>query len=262
MLGDRPLYLILAEIREPGNYRALWRMLCLYPRWRENLGRYFFARGRYPYRCEVRTPVGRVAPTLWSSHDMLTVNEVFCREDYRVDPAVRVVVDIGSNIGISALYFLTRNGSSRVWCYEPVPTNVSRLQMNLSGVSSGRFSVSEVAVAERAGTVSFGVEPTGRYGGIGVDTGMTIAVTCVAINDVLEGVLADESTIDLLKIDTEGSEVATVAAIRPDLLRRIRVIALETPQPIALHQGLFASSFASQTQTLRMRAARAPGPLT
>lgn len=253
MLGGRSLSLILAEIREPGNYRALWRMLRLYPRWRENLGRYFFARGSYPYRCEVRTPVGRVAPTLWSSHDMLTINEVFCREDYRVEYDVRVVVDIGSNIGISALYFLTRNGSSRVWCYEPVPTNVSRLRMNLSGVSSERFSVSEVAVADRAGTVSFGVEPTGRYGGIGVDTGETIAVTCVAINDVLEGVLADEPTIDLLKIDTEGSEVATVAAIRPDLLRRIRVMALETPEPVVLHPRFFASSFASQTQTLRMR---------
>lgn len=253
MLGDRPLSLILAEIREPGNYRAVWGALRLYPRWRENVGRYFFARGRYPYRCEVRTPVGGVAPTLWSSHDMLTVNEVFCREDYRVGPEVRVVVDIGSNIGISALYFLTRNRSSRVWCYEPVPTNVSRLRMNLSGISSERFSVSEVAVADRAGTVSFGVEPTGRYGGIGVETGETIAVSCIAINDILEEVLADEPTIDLLKIDTEGSEVATVAAIRPDLVRRIRVIALETPQPVALHAGHFASSFASQTQTLRRR---------
>jgi len=253
VLGARPFSLILAEIREPGNYRALWRMLRLYPRWRENLGRYFFARGRYPYRCEIRTPVGNVAPTLWSSHDMLTVNEIFCREDYRVRPETRVVVDIGSNIGISALYFLTRNSTSRVWCYEPVPANVARLRMNLSGISSERFSVSEAAVADRAGTVSFGVEPTGRYGGIGVETGETISVSCLAINDVLEKVLVKEPAIDLLKIDTEGSEVATVAAIRPELLERISVIVLETPQPVALHPALVDSSFASQTQTLRVR---------
>lgn len=253
MFGARPLSLILAEVREPGNYRALWQMLRLYPRWRENLGRYFFARGHYPYRCTIRTPVGDVAPTLWSSHDMLTVNEVFCREDYRVCPEIRVVVDIGSNIGISALYFLTRNSTSRVWCYEPVPTNVARLRMNLSGISSERFSVSEVAVADRAGMVSFGVEPTGRYGGIGVETGEAISVSCLAINDVLEDVLVDEPTIDLLKIDTEGSEVATVAAIKPGLLRRIRLIVLETPQPVVLHPELFDSSFASQTQTLRLR---------
>ncbi|MCA1708075.1 MAG: FkbM family methyltransferase [Actinobacteria bacterium] len=250
MLGDRPLSLILAEVREPGNYRALWRMLRLYPRWRDNFGRYFFARGRYPYRCEIRTPVGIVAPTLWSSHDILTVNEVFCREDYRVGPEVRVVVDIGSNIGISALYFLTRNSSSRVWCYEPVPTNVGRLRMNLADMPSTRFSVREV---DLEGTVAFGVEPTGRYGGIGVETGETIVVSCVSINEVLEEVLGDEPTIDLLKIDTEGSEVATVAAIRPELLRRIRVIALETPHPVALHTELFDSSFASQTQTLTNR---------
>ena len=51
-------------------------------------------RGDYPYRCPVRTPAGIVAPTLHSSHDMFTVNEVFCREDYAAGPALRTVVDM------------------------------------------------------------------------------------------------------------------------------------------------------------------------
>ena len=58
MLGGRPLSLVVAEVREPGNYRALLRGARLYTRPRENLGRYLVGRGRYPYRCEVRTPWG------------------------------------------------------------------------------------------------------------------------------------------------------------------------------------------------------------
>jgi FkbM family methyltransferase len=252
MLGGRPLALVVAEAREPGNYRAVWRGLRLYPRWRENLGRYFFARGGYPYRCEVRTPLGVVAPLLWSPHDMLTLNEVFCREDYRAGPDARVVVDVGSNIGISALYFLTRSERARVYAFEPVPSNVARLRENLTGLAD-RFAVREAAVAERAGRVRFGVEPTGRYGGIGVRTGRTIEVECLDVNDVLAEVLAREGTIDVLKLDTEGAEVATVAAIERAHLARIGTIYLETERAVELHPSLFEASFASQTLALRAR---------
>jgi hypothetical protein len=86
-----------------------------------NARRYLTARGEYPYVCRVRTPSGTIAPTLYSSHDILTVNEIFCRGDYRYGPDLRVAVDVGANIGISALYFLTRNSGARVYAFEPDP---------------------------------------------------------------------------------------------------------------------------------------------
>ena len=86
MLGGREPSLVLSEVVQRQNYVALWRMLRRYPGWSKNLGRYFFGWGRYPYRCRVRTPQGEVAPTLHSHHDIWTVNEVFCREDYAAGP--------------------------------------------------------------------------------------------------------------------------------------------------------------------------------
>ena len=76
----------------------------------------------------------------------------------------------------------------------------------------------------------FGVEPTGRYGGIGLELDGSIEVDCLEINDVLERVLEREPAIDVLKLDTEGLELATVqgdpagpaAAHRRDLLRMAR----------------------------------------
>jgi FkbM family methyltransferase len=254
VLGGRSPALIRSEITQPSNYVALWRMLRLYRAPGRNLGRYLLGRGKYPYRCRVRTPRGEVAPTLYSSQDMLTMNEVFCREDYAAGPELRVAVDIGSNIGVSALYFLTRNHESRCHLYEPVPENVRRLRDNLADYED-RCEVQQVAVADREGQVEFGVEPTGRYGGIGLDYGQTIQVDCLEINRVLDDVLAREGRIDVLKIDTEGMELATVRAIRPELLERIGVVYFECDdEPGDLNAEGFERSFANSTCALRNRA--------
>ena len=86
VLGGREPSLVLSEVVQRQNYVALWRMFRRYPGPSKNLGRYFFGWGSYPYRCRVRTPRGEVAPTLYSHHDIWTVNEVFCREDYAAGP--------------------------------------------------------------------------------------------------------------------------------------------------------------------------------
>ncbi len=56
---------------------------------------------------------------------------------------------------------------------------------------------------------------------------------------MLETVLAREPRIDVLKVDTEGAEIETVAAIRPDLLDRIHTIYFETTERPALHADRF-----------------------
>jgi FkbM family methyltransferase len=253
MLGGREPSLVLSEVLQRQNYVALWRMLRRYPGWGRNLGRYFFGWGDYPYRCRVRTPRGEVAPTLYSHHDIWTVNEVFCREDYAAGAALGVAVDIGSNIGISALYFLTRNDSSRCYLYEPVPVNVERLKLNLEGFAA-RYELSPVAVAARSGRPRFGVEPTGRYGGIGLQLEDSIEVECRDVNDVLAEILEREERIDILKLDTEGEELPTVQAIRPELLARIDTIYFEWPEEPEVHRELFEHSYANTTCVLRKRA--------
>jgi FkbM family methyltransferase len=246
-----------AVLRAPfhrAHYRALVGMARRYPNPVGNLRRYLTGGGSYPYASRVRTPVGVVAPTLYSSHDMVTVNEIFCRDDYRAPDDLAVAVDIGANIGISALYFLTRNPTSRVYCFEPDPRNVRRLELNLAGYES-RFEVEPVAVGLQDGEVRFGTEPTGRYGRISDDYGEAVVVPCREINGLLDGVLAKEGRIDLLKIDTEGLEEALVGAIRPDLLERISTIYYETAGPVPLHSERFRHRYECQVNRLSRIAA-------
>jgi FkbM family methyltransferase len=246
MLGDRPARQIARAILEPGQYAAVARMARRYPAFPDVLKRYLLGGGEYPYACRVRTPIGVVAPVTYTHHDIFTVQEVFGREDYRAGDDLRVAVDIGSNIGISALYFLTRNHEARCYLYEPVPRNVERLRANLAACEA-RYEVQEVAVAAGGGTVAFTVEPFGRYGGIGVVGDEHIEVTCRAVADVLDEVLEREDRIDLLKIDTEGAELDTLRAIRADQLDRITTICFETSTPYNPDPGRFAMRFASET---------------
>ncbi len=239
MIGHRSLTQILSAFFGRHHYIALWNMVRFYPDFAENFQRYIFDSGNYPYHIRIRTPAaGIVQPILYSLHDLLTVNEVFCRHDYFADEKVQVVVDIGSNIGISALYFLTRNQTSRCYLYEPVPRNLARLKTNLAA-HEARYVLEPVAVANKCSIVEFGTEPSGRYGGIGLELAETIQVPCVHINTVLEQVLDKEQRIDILKIDTEGAELDIVQAIRREYLERIQRIYFESPPQNRLYPDLF-----------------------
>lgn len=238
MFGDRSLSTVLNSALQKKHYVALLNMYRNYPAFWENLGRYLSGKGKYPYRIQVRTPTGTINPTIYNYHDLLTVNEVFCRQDYFADSTISVVVDLGSNIGISALYFLTRNSQSRCYLFEPDTRNIKKLKHNLVQFES-RYLLRKEAVSDSSGCFRLGIENTGRYGGIGIETGEYIDVDCLGINEVLQEILKKEEIIDILKIDTEGVEVKTVKAIEEIFLKRIRRIYLEANPKEQLHPGTF-----------------------
>jgi FkbM family methyltransferase len=246
VLNDRPAWLIARNVIRPTNYAALSRMLRVYERPLPAVARYFLGRGEYPCSVQVRTPAGAIPVTLFNSHDAITLHEIFCREDYRCPTPPKVVVDLGSNIGISALYFLTRSPSTYCELYEPDPRNVSRLLINLERFGD-RFTLHEHAVADTQGVLPFGREPTGRYGSLNLHTsGLpsdaadsaatspgsagtdVIDVRVEHVNSALERAIARHGVIDLLKVDTEGTELATVLAIDPALMPYIRHIVVES----------------------------------
>lgn len=193
---------------------------------------YAFRRGRYPRAFTVRVPGRTLEIVAYSHADLLTISEVFFRHDYPLVPGDRTIVDIGANIGISALYFLTNASSSFVYCYEPLPENCRRLAKTLTGFA-GRYVLHEEAVAETAGKREFTFEATGRYGGLrglggfdNVPSGtMTVPVT--ASGEIIESILRMHAEIDLVKVDTEGTEAEIIHGIDRAQLRRIRRLHVE-----------------------------------
>jgi len=260
VLNDRPLWLIARNVLRPVNYQALFRMRKVYERPLDAAGRYFLGRGTYPCTIRVRTRAGWQRIHLFNSHDAITVHEIFCRGDYECPEPPQVVVDIGSNIGISALYFLTESSSTVCELYEPDPRNIEKLRANLTGFE-GRYELHECAVSSEEGILPFKREETGRYGGLqaappghGPDPAPDeragsevpgpedILVEVVHINSVIAEAVERHGDIDLLKVDTEGLELATVHAIDRALLGHVRRIVIEWFQSDVSLSGFTASS--------------------
>lgn len=202
-------------------------MVRLYKHPAQMFRRYLTEAGSYPFTAQVKTPTGWLDLQLFTPHDVLTVNEIFCREDYFADQNDEVVVDFGSNIGISAAYFLSRGPKAHTYLFEPLPANIDRLRANLTRFGD-RYTLEQVAVAPSPdGELEFGWEETGRYGGVGAATGQTIVVPSRNSTSILDEVAARHGRIDVLKVDIEGLEEAVIAAIPTTLARHIKKLYVE-----------------------------------
>jgi FkbM family methyltransferase len=225
-IGGRDLRQVARAVVAKQHYRAAVNMVRVYDRPVEMFRRYLTQSGEYPFTARVRSPIGRLDLELYSVHDLLTVNEIFCRKDYAADAQDTVVVDFGSNIGISAAYFLSRGPNVRAYLFEPLPRNIERLRRNLARFGD-RYTLEETAVGPQEGEVEFGWEETGRYGGVGAQTGNTITVPCRNSTKILEEVIGAHGRIDVLKVDIETLEETVINDIPPELARHIRKIYVE-----------------------------------
>lgn len=226
---DRDLKRIARAPFQGRHWLALWRMIRIFERPVAAFARYISNDGHYPYTFVLRTPIGPLRLSLRDYHDLLTVNEIFCRQDYGNGRDVRTVVDIGANRGLAALFFLSRHPDCRVYCFEPDPKNTAALRETLAGFESRYVLVEKAVTATSVTTIRF--VPSGRYGHTAgeQDEGETVVeFPAISIGDAMRMTLEGEPRIDLVKIDTEGSEPELVAALQRDAaLGAVRQVVFE-----------------------------------
>lgn len=225
-----------AALFEKSFYMAFFNVFIYFKSPVNVLIRYVFEVGNYPQKFSVNTPLGLQVVTAFSHHDLITLVECFGKLDYRVPKDISVVVDFGSNIGISALYFLTRNSSVQVYLFEPVPRNIERLRKNLRGYEK-RYKLSECAIGVDEGECDFAYEDTGRYGRL-LEDGLShfakttsdkvLSVKVLAVNQTLDKILSNHESIDVVKIDIEGYENKILGGLKAETLARIERIYAET----------------------------------
>lgn len=211
---DRDIAWIIKAPFEPRHWRALGALLNRVQPGQEALRRYVTQQGGYPWDVTIKTPAGAIPIRLYSRHDLLTLNEIFCRLDYG-DDAPALVVDIGANIGLAALFWLTKRPDCRVWCYEPNPENIPRLKHTLRGYER-RYELVEAAIGPVATRARFTFDESGRYGRLSeeLDMGSALEVRVLGLRDELARVeLHEGRAVDLIKIDTEGSEPELIASL-------------------------------------------------
>ena len=140
---------ILDVIKTLLSRKAYLAALRIFTNFRNPIGvliRYIFGTGVYPCVIRMSTPVGVRQVNMSSFHDVRSLVVCFGKEDYFADNGISCAVDFGANIGMSGLYFLTRNSRVRTYLFEPLLENVERLTANLRGLE-GRYDVQNIAIA-------------------------------------------------------------------------------------------------------------------
>ena len=140
-------------------------------------------------------------------NEMLVFFEIFGQHVYDVplafDPSV--IVDLGSFIGLSPLFFTLRYPSAAVYCVEPDPGNFAALCRNTAPFPAVRRL--DCAVAGQRGQRQLYLSDTQSCGHSlypGEVRGRSVRVACVTVNDLIDRF--DLPGIDILKFDVEGAE--------------------------------------------------------
>tara|TARA_Y100000590_G_scaffold13002_1_gene15797 strand:- start:2253 stop:3029 length:777 start_codon:yes stop_codon:yes gene_type:complete len=227
-IGRRNIGIFLARSFSVQNWKAMTMFKKVHTEPLKSIYQELFSAGKYPRLIKFKSPTGLHEVKLYSPNDFSTFNLIFCRQDYFTTNNFKTVVDIGSNIGISAVFWLTRNYQSKVYCYEPSSANYKRLKFNLQSFKS-RFFLNNCAVSNYNDFAYLNLEKNGVYTSLNKKDKKHDYIgkekcEVVDINKCLEKILKENSIIDILKIDNEGEEINTISSIDTSFWKFIKCV--------------------------------------
>jgi FkbM family methyltransferase len=144
--------------------------------------------------------------------ELRVVHEVFVRDEYELpsDIEPRVIVDLGSNVGISVLLFKSRYPEARVVAVEPQPASFALLRENTRHLEA--VTTVHAAIAAQGGLVTLysGARSWAASTVPGAEQGDRHDVPALTFDTLAE----QESLVDIdvLKMDVEGAETAVLAS--------------------------------------------------
>ena len=134
-------------------------------------------------------------------------DEIFKQNNYKFKSSkeIPLIIDCGSNIGLSVIYFKLLYPKAKVIAFEPDKKAFFALEKNIKSFKLKNVLLNNSAVWVKDGKIDFSVE--GSWGGkisMNSKDGNIIAVSTTRLNKILE------KKVDFLKIDIEGAETAVL----------------------------------------------------
>lgn len=141
--------------------------------------------------------------------DLAILDEIFSKEEYKHSLPVspEVIIDLGSNVGLSVIYFKLLYPKARIYSVEPDPITFRKLIKNVAQFDN-IFCFNE-AVADRTGQKEFYLYPGSSMSSSftpRISDQLAISVSCRSLDDFIEQEKIFKA--DLIKFDIEGYEMA------------------------------------------------------
>lgn len=139
---------------------------------------------------------------------------------------IATVLDIGANIGVSAVYFAHIFPQARVYAFEPMPENFALLAMNAA--DQPRIHAVNCALGAVDGEVEMlASDSATNFGGFSLHAAGSDASKKRKVpirNAQAQMDALGITSVDVIKIDTEGAEWEILTALAPGLLRSAKLI--------------------------------------
>lgn len=185
------------------------------------------------------TPKGRLIPVTVKNggklylrsgfYDTAIFSQIFIYKelDFDLPQAPETILDCGANIGLATLYFKFKYPTAKIISVEPEQSNFDLLKQNtrryndIHLIKKGIWrSTGELFLIDNGeGHASFRVSETG------LEKNVIARIEAVAIKDILKDY--NLPTLDLLKMDIEGSEYFCFEAADTSWINRVNCIAVE-----------------------------------
>lgn len=177
----------------------------------------------------------RLKPTDWygeislrpNAGDYIAFEQIFRNLSYGSLESllpIRTVIDAGANIGLSSIFFSNRLKSPRIVAIEPESANYNQAIQNTQAYKN--IKNLHRALWYEPAAMNISNQETGDGIGFQVEIGGVGDIRAVTIPEILEA--EGWETVDLLKIDIEGSEKELFEKSRcKDWIHRVRVFVIE-----------------------------------
>ena len=139
---------------------------------------------------------------------------------------VKTVLDIGANVGVTALYFSRIFPRADIYAFEPAPDNFAVLRKNVANCK--RIRAFNFALGSRDAALElFASDNPVNFGGYslhaaGSDTSKKISIPVRNVAAVLAEISVQ--AVDVIKVDTEGAEWDILTAFLEDVVRSAKYI--------------------------------------
>jgi len=142
------------------------------------------------------------------SGDVDSLKEVFLNKEYEFETntSPKVIFDLGSNCGISAIFFRLQYPDAKIYCFEPSPEVFKKLQTNV--MQFDNIYTFNIAVSGKDGKEDFYVSPDNSlFSSLfqRLPDQKSIAIEGKTLDSLMNDLMVGE--IDILKFDVEGAEL-------------------------------------------------------
>lgn len=160
--------------------------------------------------------------------DGAVIQSIFYGNEYRVPVILKpnVILDIGSNIGASAMWLANKFPEAKILCFEPVEENFHILEKNVSiypNIEAFKFALGK---ADGFFEIYESDDPLNRGGFSFFDGGVDKRKVQIVEMRYLERFLRmkDIPYVDMIKIDAEGSEYDIITSMSEGTLEKTKFI--------------------------------------